>query len=210
MLSGQWFGLCFYGGMDAGGTATTGCPPKPRGSLWKHESPDFSRGENQKRWIRYYAAESLGCANREESPNEKTDQHPWSKVRNTDPQQEREDNGQNRHIGQGIQERPEETKNRIPVPDLEVLLSKNHYYIKKMMHHVLHLRTLVSLAPESSAEEIMLAGRSWCEPREDAVQFGPGDMKTDATRVALRPYGSYFASNVSDHAEGFPTQKMDP
>jgi len=32
-------GLCFYDGMDAGGTATTGCPPKRRGSLWKHESP---------------------------------------------------------------------------------------------------------------------------------------------------------------------------
>ena len=28
MLSGQWFGLCFYTGMDAGGTATTECPPK--------------------------------------------------------------------------------------------------------------------------------------------------------------------------------------
>jgi len=33
--------------MDAGGTATTGCPPKRRGSWWKHESPDLSRGENQ-------------------------------------------------------------------------------------------------------------------------------------------------------------------
>jgi hypothetical protein len=33
--------------MDAGGTATTECPPKRRGSEWKHESPDFSRGENQ-------------------------------------------------------------------------------------------------------------------------------------------------------------------
>jgi SAM-dependent methyltransferase len=32
--------------MDAGGTATTECPPN-RGSEWKHESPDFSRGENQ-------------------------------------------------------------------------------------------------------------------------------------------------------------------
>jgi hypothetical protein len=32
--------------MDAGGTATTGCPPN-KGSEWKHESPDFSRGENQ-------------------------------------------------------------------------------------------------------------------------------------------------------------------
>ena len=32
-------GLCFYTGMDAGGTATTGCPPKRRGSEWKHESP---------------------------------------------------------------------------------------------------------------------------------------------------------------------------
>ena len=46
MLSGQWFGLCFYDGIDAGGTATTECPPN-RGSEWKHESPDFSRGENQ-------------------------------------------------------------------------------------------------------------------------------------------------------------------
>jgi hypothetical protein len=55
----------------------------------------------------------------------------------------------------------------------------------------------------------MLAGRSWCEPREDAVQFALGDMKTDATRVALRPYGSYFTSNMSDHAEGFSTEKMD-
>jgi hypothetical protein len=33
--------LCFYAGMDAGGTATTGCPPKRRGAEWKHESPDF-------------------------------------------------------------------------------------------------------------------------------------------------------------------------
>jgi hypothetical protein len=32
-------GLCFYDGMDAGGTATTECPPKRRGSRWKHESP---------------------------------------------------------------------------------------------------------------------------------------------------------------------------
>jgi hypothetical protein len=32
--------------MDAGGTATTECPPN-RGPWWKHESPDFSRGENQ-------------------------------------------------------------------------------------------------------------------------------------------------------------------
>jgi hypothetical protein len=32
--------------MDAGGTATTERPPY-RGSEWKHESPDFSRGENQ-------------------------------------------------------------------------------------------------------------------------------------------------------------------
>jgi len=32
--------------MDAGGTATTECPPN-RGSEWKHESPDFSRGESQ-------------------------------------------------------------------------------------------------------------------------------------------------------------------
>jgi hypothetical protein len=29
-----------------GGTATTGCPPN-RGPKWKHESPDFSHGENQ-------------------------------------------------------------------------------------------------------------------------------------------------------------------
>ena len=36
MLSGQWFGLCFYDGMDAGGTATTECPPN-KGSEWKHE-----------------------------------------------------------------------------------------------------------------------------------------------------------------------------
>ena len=56
----------------------------------------------------------------------------------------------------------------------------------------------------------MLAGRSWCGPREDAVQFGLGNMKTDATRVALRPYGSCFTSNGSDHAEGFSTQKMGP
>jgi len=116
--------------MDAGGTATTECPPKRRGAEWKHESPDLSRGESQKRWIRYYAAQSLGCANREESPNEKPDQHPWSKVWNTHPQQEREDKSQNHHIGQRIQERPEKTKNRIPVPDLEVLLSKHHHNIK--------------------------------------------------------------------------------
>jgi hypothetical protein len=32
--------------MDAGGTATTECPPN-KGSEWKHESPDFSRGESQ-------------------------------------------------------------------------------------------------------------------------------------------------------------------
>ena len=38
--------------------------------------------------------------------------------------------GQNHHIGQGIQERPEETKNRIPVPDFEVLLCKHHHNIK--------------------------------------------------------------------------------
>jgi predicted nucleic acid-binding protein len=47
--SGRWLGLCFYDGMDAGGTATTECPPKRRGSEWKHESPDLSRGENQLR-----------------------------------------------------------------------------------------------------------------------------------------------------------------
>jgi len=92
-------------------------------------------------------AQSFGCANREESLNEKPDQHPWSKVWDTDPQQEREDKSQNHHIGQGIQERPEETKNRIPVPDFEVLLSKNDYYIQKMIHRVLHLRTLVRLGP---------------------------------------------------------------
>jgi len=40
----------------------------------------------------------------------------------------------------------------------------------------------------------MLAGRSSCEPREDAVQVGLGELRTDATRVALRPYGSYFAT----------------
>ena len=34
-------------------------------------------------------------------------------------------------------------------------------------------------------------------------------MRADTTRVALRPYGSYFASNMSDHAEGFSTEKMD-
>ena len=33
-------------GSIAGGTATTECPPY-RGAEWKHESPDFSRGENQ-------------------------------------------------------------------------------------------------------------------------------------------------------------------
>ena len=32
--------------MGAGGTATTECPPN-RGPGWKHESPDYSRGENQ-------------------------------------------------------------------------------------------------------------------------------------------------------------------
>jgi hypothetical protein len=47
MLSGRWLGLCFYDGMDAGGTATTGCPPYRGPSRWKHESPDFSRGESQ-------------------------------------------------------------------------------------------------------------------------------------------------------------------
>jgi hypothetical protein len=36
LLSGRWLDLCFYDGMDAGGTATTECPPK-RGSEWKHE-----------------------------------------------------------------------------------------------------------------------------------------------------------------------------
>jgi hypothetical protein len=32
--------------MDAGGTATTECPPN-RGAEWKHESPEFIRGESQ-------------------------------------------------------------------------------------------------------------------------------------------------------------------
>jgi len=53
--------------MDAGGTATTECPPY-RGSEWKHESPDFSRGENQRRklsndavvgFLEHYAGSSL-------------------------------------------------------------------------------------------------------------------------------------------------------
>jgi len=45
-LSGQRFGICFHDGMDAGGTATTKCPPNRRAG-WKHGSPDLSRGVNQ-------------------------------------------------------------------------------------------------------------------------------------------------------------------
>jgi len=44
--------------MDAGGTATTECPPN-RGSEWKHESPDFSRGESQIP-ISYYLSAGVG------------------------------------------------------------------------------------------------------------------------------------------------------
>ena len=65
MLSGQWLGLCFYDGMDAGGTATTECPPN-KGSGWKHESPDFSRGESQ-----YNKAWSLGGHESEEDVEER-------------------------------------------------------------------------------------------------------------------------------------------
>ena len=107
-----------------------------------------------KRWIRYYAAQSLSCANREVSPNEKPDQHPWSKVWDTDPQQEREDKSQNHHIGQGIQKRPDESENGVPVSHLEVLLSEHHYHVEVMADRIGQSRSLPSLRSGSYGRSV--------------------------------------------------------
>ena len=123
----------------------------------------------------------LARANREESPNEKPDQHPWSKVWDTDPQQEREDKSQDQHVGKRIQERPEETKNRIPVPDFEVLLSKHHHNIK-VVADAASRRHLAPLARTCGCRNSLRGNNDCCIRHMPCILMCPGQRTLEMTR----------------------------